>query len=162
MAGCPLACPGCRVPHLHPEDGGVLAATDRMAEALLDPAYQRDGISILGGEPFAQPVGLLGLVRALRTRGGRHILAYSGYTFEQLRRIARFRRAVAAVLDDIDVLVDGPFVQALATSAGRWTGSGNQRVIGAIRSAERTLALLGSQEVPIVWDGRLGQNLPLE
>jgi anaerobic ribonucleoside-triphosphate reductase activating protein len=100
-----------------------------MAEALLDPAHQRGGVSLLGGEPFAQPAGLLGLVRALRARGCRHVLAYSGYTYEQLRRIARVRRAVGAVLDDLDVLIDGPYVQDLAATAGPWTGSGNQRVI---------------------------------
>jgi anaerobic ribonucleoside-triphosphate reductase activating protein len=122
------------VPYLHPEDAGVLVDTDRMAEALLDPAYQRDGISILGGEPFNQPAALLGLVRALRIRGCRHILAYSGYTYEQLRRIARVRHAVGAVLDEIDVLIDGPFLKERTGSAGPWTGSGNQRVISLAKT----------------------------
>jgi anaerobic ribonucleoside-triphosphate reductase activating protein len=131
-----------------------------MAEALLDPAYERDGVSLLGGEPFAQPTGLLGLVRALRARGCGHVLAYSGYTYAQLRRVGRFRPAVASVLDELDVLIDGPYVRALARAAGPWTGSGNQRVIGALRSAERTRALLGGGRVPVVWDDRLGQRLP--
>ena len=114
-----------------------------MALALLDPAHQRDGVSVLGGEPFAQPVGLLGLVRALRARGCRHVLAYSGYTYEQLRRIARFRPTVGAVLDEADVLVDGPFVQEQAATGGPWTGSGNQRVIDlrATRVAGRVVPL---------------------
>jgi anaerobic ribonucleoside-triphosphate reductase activating protein len=143
FAGCPLACPGCRVPHLHPDEAGVPVPVDRMARALLDPAHQRDGVSVLGGEPFAQPVGLLGLVRALRARGCRHVLAYSGYTYEQLRRIARFRPAVGAVLDEADVLVDGPFVQEQAATGGPWTGSGNQRVIDlhATRVAGRVVPL---------------------
>ena len=126
---CPLACPKCWVPHLHDPAGGVLAPVDRLADALLDPAYPRDGVSILGGEPFAQPAGLLALVRALRARGCPHLLAYSGYTYEHLRRRARRQPAIGAVLDELDILVDGPYVAALAGTGGPWTGSGNQRVI---------------------------------
>ena len=117
------------MPHLHDPTGGALVPVDRLAEVLLDPAYPRDGVSLLGGEPFAQPAGLLALVRALRTRGCRHILAYSGYTYEHLRRRARRDPTIGAVLDDLDVLVDGPYVAALAGTGGPWTGSGNQRVL---------------------------------
>jgi anaerobic ribonucleoside-triphosphate reductase activating protein len=149
FAGCPLACPGCRVPYLHPDDAGHSVHVDRMAEALLDPAHERDGVSLLGGEPFAQPSGLLGLVRALRARGCPHVLAYSGYTYEQLRRIARVRRAVGAVLDELDVLIDGPFVQHLAGTAGPWTGSGNQQVIDLVATrAQGRVVLLGEPARP--------------
>lgn len=108
---CPLWCDGCWVPHLH---------------------------SPHGGEPSAQPDGLLALVRALRARGCPHILCYSGYTYEHLRRRARRQPAVGGVLDAIDMLVDGPYVEALVDGAGPWTGGGNQRVL-ALKSgvAER-------------------------
>ena len=100
-----------------------------MADALLDPAYSRDGVSILGGEPFQQPDGLLALVRVLRARGCPHILCYSGYTYEHLRRRAHRQPAIGAVLDELDMLIDGPYVERLASGAGPWTGSGNQRVL---------------------------------
>ena len=102
---------------------------DRLADALLDPWFDRDGISILGGEPFLQPEALLAVVQELRVRGCRQILVYSGYTFERLTRLAQKQAAIAAVLGDVDVLIDGPFIAGLADSAGPWTGSGNQRVI---------------------------------
>src|SRR4051794_31694735 len=89
LIGCDLGCKGCWVPHLHNPEGGQLVPVGRLADALLDPAYPRDGISLLGGEPFFQPGGLLALVRALRARGCPHILCYSGHTYEQLRRRAR-------------------------------------------------------------------------
>lgn len=129
FTSCPLGCPGCWVPQLHSSDGGRLVPVNRLADALLDPAYQRDGISILGGEPFAQPEGLLALVLALRAGGCPHILVYSGYTYEGLCRMAKRQPPVGAVLAEIDMLVDGPYVEALAGEAGPWTGSGNQRVI---------------------------------
>ena len=48
--------------------------------------------------------------------------------------MATHRPAVGAVLDDIQLLVDGPYVAALASSAGPWTGSGNQRVLDLVAS----------------------------
>ena len=126
---CPLACRGCWVPHLHSSDGGELVAVSTLAEKLLDPGFERDGISILGGEPFAQTEGLLALVKALRRRGCQHILCYSGYTFETLVDKAKQQPAISDVLADIDMLIDGAYVEALADGAGAWTGSGNQRVI---------------------------------
>jgi anaerobic ribonucleoside-triphosphate reductase activating protein len=132
LAGCSLACPGCWVPHLHSPAAGALVPVDVLADALLDPEYERVGVSVLGGEPFQQPEGLLALVGALRARGCRHILAYSGYTYERLRRMAVRRPAIGAVLDEIQVLIDGPYVEALADRAGPWTGSGNQRVVDLV------------------------------
>jgi anaerobic ribonucleoside-triphosphate reductase activating protein len=107
---------------------------DRLAEALLDPSHERDGATILGGEPFAQPDALLDLVRALRSHGCRHILCYSGYTYEELRRRAHGLPAIGAVLDEIDMLIDGPYVAALADGAGPWTGSANQRAIDLVQT----------------------------
>jgi len=117
------------VPHLHSSDGGELALIGTLAEKLLDPAFERDGVSILGGEPFAQAEGLLALVKELRRRGCRHILCYSGYTLEALMEKAKRRSAFYEVLADIDMLIDGAYVEAMADGAGAWTGSGNQRVI---------------------------------
>jgi pyruvate-formate lyase-activating enzyme len=125
---------------------------------LLDRAHERDGVSILGGEPFQQPEGLLALVRALRARGCDHILCYSGYTHRALRRRGERRHTMDAVLAEIDMLVDGPFVAALADDAGPWTGSGNQRVMAAVSSAERAKALLGASAPPIQWNGDLGRT----
>jgi len=143
LGGCDLACRGCWVPHLHPPEVGVLVPVDRLAEALLDPAYQRDGVSILGGEPFLQPDGLLALVRALRARGCPPIVCYWGRTYDALLVRARAHPAIGRILDEIDVLIDGPYVEALADIAGPWTGSGNQRVIdlASTRRAGRVVVL---------------------
>lgn len=126
---CPLKCQGCWVTHLHSEDAGELVRVTRLAAELLDPKYQRDGISILGGEPFAQPEGLLALIRELRARGCQHIVCYSGYTLETLNEKAARQPSIGAILDEIEVLIDGAFVKSKAAGAGLWTGSGNQRVI---------------------------------
>ena len=127
VQGCPIRCPACYVPHTHDPAGGVALPVGAVAAAALDPAgAPRDGVTVSGGEPFAQPDGLAALLRALR-REDVHTVVYSGSTLEALRR--RPEPAVAEALRLTDVLVDGPFVAALAGDAGEWRGSRNQRVI---------------------------------
>jgi anaerobic ribonucleoside-triphosphate reductase activating protein len=126
---CPLKCKNCYVPHLHSASGGLLISVNRLADLLIDSNFERDGVSILGGEPFAQPDGLLALVKALRSKGCPHIVCYSGYTLETLREKARICKSTGEILDEIDILIDGAYVETSASSASLWTGSGNQRVI---------------------------------
>ena len=126
---CPLKCRGCWTPQLHSKEAGELVSVEKLAELLLDPKYERDGVTILGGEPFAQPEGLNALVKALRSKNCQHIVCYSGYTLEVLREKAARQSAIGEVLSKIDILIDGAYVESLSSGAGLWTGSGNQRVI---------------------------------
>lgn len=126
---CPLKCKGCWTPQLHSNDTGELISVEKLAELLLDTKYERDGVTILGGEPFAQPEGLNALVKALRSENCPHIVCYSGYTLEVLREKATYQPAIGEALNEIDVLIDGAYVESLSSSARLWTGSGNQRVI---------------------------------
>jgi anaerobic ribonucleoside-triphosphate reductase activating protein len=100
---------------------------DVLVEALLDPVGEpRDGISVLGGEPFAQPDGLAALLRGLKARDV-HTTVYTGYTLGAL--LQQRDPAVREALQLTDLLIDGPFVPALADHAGEWRGSRNQRLI---------------------------------
>lgn len=82
---------------LHTEAAGELVPVTRFATELLNPEYERDGVSILGGEPFAQSDGLLALVGELRKQGYKHILCYSGYTFDALCEKGIKQKAIRAV-----------------------------------------------------------------
>jgi anaerobic ribonucleoside-triphosphate reductase activating protein len=125
--GCPLRCARCVVPETHDPAGGVALPVPDVLAAVLDPGgLPRDGVTILGGEPFFQPAGLAALLRALKQRDI-HTVVYSGYTLEALAR--RPEPEVREALELADVLIDGPYVAALAEGAGPWTGSANQRVI---------------------------------
>lgn len=86
----------------------------------------RDGVTILGGEPFLQPEGPAALLGALKERG-LHVTLYTGYTLEALR--ARGEMAVEEALSHADILIDGPFVAQLSRNAGEWRGSTNQHII---------------------------------
>lgn len=127
MQGCSLGCPGCHVPQTHDPRGGVSLSVLQVLTLLVDPAGEpRDGVTITGGEPFDQPYGLLRLLEELKTRD-LHTAVFTGYTLEVLAR--RSDSAVRQALSLIDILVDGPFVAALAERGGAWRGSGNQRLI---------------------------------
>ena len=126
--GCPLRCSvQCSVPQTHSMDTGTLLSVDDLADALLDPVgAPRDGVTIIGGEPMAQPVGLAALLRRLTARGI-HTVVYTGFTLEALAR--QRTPAVRDALEHTDLLIDGPYIPALAYGAGEWRGSSNQRLI---------------------------------
>ena len=116
---------GCIVPRTWPFRGGTLLAVETVRDLLLDPAHDRDGVCILGGEPMDQPEGVALLLALLKERGV-HVTLYSGYDLGSLLR--RRRPAIRAALSLADILIDGPFDRALARGAGEWRGSSNQRV----------------------------------
>lgn len=143
VQGCPTRCPFCYVPETHDPAGGVALGIDAVIAALLDPIGEpRDGVTILGGEPMAQPEGLAALLRELKARD-LHTVVYTGYTLEALAR--RRQPAVREALALTDLLIDGPFIAALSEGAGEWCGSQNQRRIERpARMLDTRWALTGS------------------
>lgn len=139
---CPLKCKGCYVPQLHSNEAGELISVEKLADLLLDSNFERDGVSLLGGEPFAQPEGLNALVKELRKQNCPHIVCYSGYTLEVLRQKTGTEPFIGEILSDIDILIDGAYVESLSSGAGLWTGSGNQRVIDLAATRKSGLTVL--------------------
>jgi anaerobic ribonucleoside-triphosphate reductase activating protein len=121
--GCPLRCPACCNPEFLPFDGGE---TKTLAEltAQLDEV-EVEGVSLLGGEPFAHAAAAAALARIARARG-LSVMVYSGYTLEQIRALPD--PAAAELLALTDLLVDGPYVRESPDTQRRWIGSTNQRV----------------------------------
>lgn len=127
VQGCPIRCAGCAVPETHDPTGGVALDVADVVASVLDPIGEpRDGVTVLGGEPFFQPAALAALLRMFQARGT-HTVVYSGYTLEVLAR--RPEPEVREALTFTDLLIDGPFVAAMVNGAGEWRGSRNQRVI---------------------------------
>jgi anaerobic ribonucleoside-triphosphate reductase activating protein len=127
LSGCEKRCPGCIAVETWPLGSGVEMSVSEVVKATLDPGgAPRDGVTVLGGEPFLQPEGLLSLVTALKAHG-QHVTLYSGYTLEEL--LSRQDPVISQILDLADILIDGPFVKELSGDAGEWRGSTNQRII---------------------------------
>ncbi len=129
VQGCPIHCPGCWVPETWDKDGGTRTDIPVLVDRLLAP--NPDGVTILGGEPFAQSASLANLCEHLRAKGCPHIVVYTGYTYEYItsrKRDPAWTANCRDILESIDILIDGPYVAKLAPG-GPWTGSTNQRVI---------------------------------
>ena len=109
--GCPHHCPGCHNPQTHDFDGGEFRDTDDILRQFMENPLL-SGITFSGGEPFVQAEPLCYLADAVHA-AGKNVYAYSGYTCEELYSLAQKIPAVGRLLDKVDVLVDGPYVEAL-------------------------------------------------
>lgn len=128
--GCPHHCPGCH----NPESQLFIDNEFMSVNEVLDKITPLTrGITVSGGEPFAQPESLLSLVRAARDRGVRDIWVWTGYLYENLAS-SKTVALGAEILSEIDVLVDGPYIEDLHTNDLQWVGSSNQRIIDVKQS----------------------------
>jgi anaerobic ribonucleoside-triphosphate reductase activating protein len=125
VQGCPLRCPGCLAPETLPFDGGTVTAVADLAAWLIGLA-DIEGVTISGGEPFAQAEALAVLLDEVRkARPDFTAMCYSGFTHATLKRGNDGQRAL---LERLDLLVDGPYQRARHGDL-RWRGSSNQQVI---------------------------------
>lgn len=125
VQGCPHNCPGCHNPDSHDPGGGHEMTVDEVARQLLKNPLT-DGLTLTGGDPFAQPEDCLALAKIAHEHN-LNVWSYTGWTYEYLRDHGT--DAQKALLSELDVLVDGPFLQAERTLSLPWRGSRNQRVI---------------------------------
>lgn len=128
--GCTHACPGCHNPGSHDLCGG----TERSIAELVEGIAQNhliQGVTLSGGDPFDQVQASAELARQIKERNY-NLWTYTGYVYEDLA--ASDDPAVRQLLECTDVLVDGPFVQSLASYDLKWRGSSNQRLIDMQRT----------------------------
>lgn len=132
VQGCTHACPGCHNPESQPADGGEVYEIDRIYEDIRANKLIH-GVTFSGGEPFEQPAECAKLAGRLKD-DGYNVWAYTGYLLEDLLRMAEADPAVGEFLQNVDVLVDGPFVESLHSYELEWRGSSNQRVIDVLKT----------------------------
>jgi anaerobic ribonucleoside-triphosphate reductase activating protein len=124
--GCPLRCPGCCNPEFLPFKGGEAVSLGTMFERVEAATKQGiEGITLLGGEPFAHAEGASRLAEQVRGIG-LSVMVFTGYTLEELRE--RDDPAIRVLLEQTDLLVDGPYLKDSPDTQRRWIGSTNQRI----------------------------------
>ena len=133
VQGCPHHCEGCHNPQSHDFKGGYLCDTDALlAEIKKNPLLR--GVTFSGGEPFCQP-GPLSELGAEIKKLGLNVIAYSGYTYEQL--VSMKNPDVDSLLDVCDYLIDGKFLQEERNLLLHFRGSSNQRIVDLVRTREQ-------------------------
>ena len=127
--GCPHDCPSCHNPQTHDFSGGKdIDTSEILAQIRKNPLL--DGLTLTGGEPFCQCTACVALAQGAHAHG-LNVWCYSGYTFEELiNGKAEWR----LLLQNIDVLVDGPFLLEKRSLDCRFRGSSNQRLIDVPKS----------------------------
>jgi len=122
--GCSQQCPGCSNPLTHSHNPKILIDPEELARYILAiPGIE--GLTVSGGEPFEQASAVSRLCHAVR-KGGLSVMVFTGWTYENICQCHDLE--VRNLLQQIDILVDGPFIQNLADKSLLWRGSRNQKI----------------------------------
>lgn len=125
--GCPLRCEACCNPEMLPTTGGELVSVDKLLTAILAARDSHDieGITLIGGEPFAQPASAAQIAAAVQ-QAGLTVMIFSGFTLAEIRSTKN--AACDNLLAHTDLLVDGPYDRTRPDISRRWVGSTNQQI----------------------------------
>ena len=150
VAGCGRKCRNCYNKDMQQFDCGqpfTNKTTNEILEYISQPHCS--GLSILGGEPLDQDsnglIGLIALAQEVHTLG-KNVWLWTGYTWEEIFNYRAVRGSETlcnmkntircALLNIVDVVVDGPFIDEQKDLSLRWRGSANQRLIDVEKTLE--------------------------
>ena len=121
VQGCSNHCKGCQAVHTWSHSGGKLI---KVKDIIADILSQKDieGVTFLGGEPFEQAEALGEIAESVK-KVGLGVLSFSGNYIEALRQNPKNKK----LLENTDLLIDGPFEQDKVDYSRPWCGSSNQR-----------------------------------
>lgn len=122
FAGCHHRCPGCHNPETWPFDAGEVYTAGELLRRIGENDFD---VTFSGGDPMYSAAAIVPLARSIRETG-RSIWCYTGFTVEQILDSAGPMREL---LNYVDVLVDGPYVEALRNTDLLFRGSSNQRLV---------------------------------
>ncbi|ELP85655.1 Anaerobic ribonucleoside-triphosphate reductase-activating protein, putative [Entamoeba invadens IP1] len=124
--GCLRKCPNCHNPKTHALDGGKLYDIEDICNEIGKCGGQ-SGITISGGEPMLQAKECIKLAKYTKDVLHQNVWCYTGYTYDEL--IEKGTDDQKELLKHIDVLVDGPYIEAKRNLELLFRGSDNQRIL---------------------------------
>ncbi|MBQ8534514.1 MAG: anaerobic ribonucleoside-triphosphate reductase activating protein [Bacilli bacterium] len=133
LQGCTFNCKNCFNPETHDFKGGE-EFTDETIQEVLDLCDKEfiTGLSILGGEPM-HPLNIKGTIKLAKAFKERYpdktIWSWSGFLIDNI--------VDKEILNYLDVLVDGQYVDELHNPTLKWCGSENQRVIDVKKTLKK-------------------------
>jgi anaerobic ribonucleoside-triphosphate reductase activating protein len=135
VSGCNNNCKGCFNKEAQNFKYGI-PYTDEVEDFIINELSKEyyHGLTILGGEPFEevnQPWVMYLIKRVRRELPNKTIWVYTGYVYEDLMPYGKryYGHMTDTILDNIDVLVDGPFIEEKKDISLKFRGSSNQRII---------------------------------
>ncbi|USR93002.1 radical SAM protein [Phormidium yuhuli AB48] len=152
VQGCLRECPGCFNPSSWSFEANQLISIDELVERVTGNALN-EGVTFSGGEPFWQAPALAELARRLKAQGFT-VMSFSGFTLEELRS-PKAPPGASALLEQLDLLVDGPYLENQAIhNPTSLVSSRNQRVRVFNPDLESRLDWASDQmEIHILKDG---------
>ena len=150
LQGCPLGCKNC----INPESWSFKMKNQVDVKTLADKilSHSLAGLTISGGEPFAQPVSLLHFIQYLHRNGNpfpKGILIYSGYTEEELEKIPEYLQ----IVELIDVIVSGRYKEELRVYDSLLSSSNQKFIWGGQKNITEEELMNQSFEIIIEEDG---------
>lgn len=128
--GCTHNCVGCHNPSTHSLDGGQEIDCSFIFEDIKKYPLSKV-VTFSGGDPFFQPKEFAYIANELKVLGYK-LVAYTGFLYEDLIK----NESTYKLLRQLDVLIDGPFIESLKDIDLRFRGSKNQRIINVKKSLE--------------------------
>lgn len=122
FAGCSHRCAGCHNPHSWDFEGGQEMSVEEILAIIEKNGFN---VTFSGGDPLYQiDMGLIDLAERIKALG-LDIWCYTGYTLEEIKA----SEGLSKIIDVVDVIVDGPYIESLRDITLRFRGSSNQRII---------------------------------
>lgn len=148
VSGCTNKCKGCFQPQTWDFEYGKKYDSD-MEQMLIDELSKSyyQGLTILGGEPF-EPSNQRELIyliqRVKKELPEKNIWMFTGFTYDRdlVPGGSKYTEVTNQILENIDVLVDGKFVEELKDIRLKFRGSSNQRIIDVKKTLETNQVIL--------------------
>jgi len=135
VSGCTNCCKGCFQPQTWDFSFGK-PYDDAMEQFIIDELSKSyyDGLTVLGGEPFEleNQHSVASLIQRVKQElPEKDVWVYTGFSYDIDLQPGgkRYMQYTDEILDSIDVLIDGKFIEELKDVSLNFRGSKNQRII---------------------------------
>lgn len=125
--GCPRNCPGCCNEKMQEFSQRYIVDTKDVI-SLIKKSYLHnkiEGVTFIGGEPMLQAEGFSEIAEWCHQHD-LSVISFTGYLYEELKEMNNY--SIERLLKNLDILVDGPFIQDEFDTERDWIGSRNQKV----------------------------------
>lgn len=134
LAGCSHHCPGCQNPQSWDIDNGRAMSLEEILKVIEEEDFD---VTLSGGDPLFNVDAAKSLIKAIKSQN-RNVWLYTGYTWEEIISDKEILEAVS----NVDVIVDGRYIEVFRDPDLPFRGSTNQRIIDVAASIQKSEIIL--------------------